>query len=226
MCGGPVALVQAPLDTLGEGGTLAVPTHSGDNSDPSGWSNPPVPRPWWPAIRASTPAYDPPTTPSRGAGVVPETVRTWPGALRSAHPQTAFAALGPGARAVVEDHAIDYRLGERSPLARLEEAGARVLMLGTGYGSRTAFHLAEYRIPGPAVRNSFAALTASGRRWTTVTDTPVSDEGFEALGADFERPHPVVRGTAGGAEARLFPLAGAVAHAERRLPVHRPRDAA
>ncbi len=48
-----------------------------------------------------------------------------------------------------------------------------------------------------------------------MTDTSVSDEGFAELGAGFERSHPVVRGTAGGATARLFPLAAAVAHAER-----------
>ncbi|UKL05242.1 aminoglycoside N(3)-acetyltransferase [Streptomyces sp. NBU3104] len=223
VCGGPVALVQALLDAVGPDGTLTVPTHSGDNSDPAGWSAPPVPEPWWPAIRAHMPPYDPRTTPSRGVGVVPETLRTWPGALRSAHPQTSFAALGPGARALVEGHALDCRLGEQSPLARLEEAGARVLLLGTGYASCTAFHLAEYRISGPRVRNSFAVRTPSGPRWTTVTDTSVSDEGFAELGADFERSRAVVRGTVGGATARLFPLAAAVAHAERWLPVHRPR---
>ncbi|MGA5224329.1 aminoglycoside N(3)-acetyltransferase [Streptomyces koyangensis] len=223
VCGGPVTLVQALLDAVGPDGTLAVPTHSGDNSDPSGWGNPPVPESWWPAVRANMPPYDPRTTPSHGVGVVPETLRTWPGALRSAHPQTSFAALGPGARALVEDHALDCRLGEQSPLARLEESGARVLLLGAGYGSCTAFHLAEYRIAGPAVRNSFAVRTSSGPRWTTVTDTSVSDEGFAELGADFERSHPVVRGTVGGATARLFALAAAVAHAERWLPAHRPR---
>ncbi|MEU6109678.1 AAC(3) family N-acetyltransferase [Streptomyces albidoflavus] len=223
VCGGAVTLVQALLDAVGPDGTLAVPTHSGDNSDPSGWGNPPVPESWWPAVRANMPPYDPRTTPSHGVGIVPETLRTWPGALRSAHPQTSFAALGPGARALVEDHALDCRLGEQSPLARLEEAGARVLLLGAGYGSCTAFHLAEYRIAGPAVRNSFAVRTSSGPRWTTVTDTSVSDEGFAELGADFERNHPVVRGTVGGATARLFPLAAAVAHAERWLPAHRPR---
>ncbi len=37
-------------------------------------------------------AVRPRTTPSHGVGVAPETVRTWPGALRSTHPQTSFAA--------------------------------------------------------------------------------------------------------------------------------------
>jgi hypothetical protein len=39
-----------------------------------------------------------------------------------------------------------------------------------------------------------------------------------------ERDRPVVRGKAGAADARLFPVAGAVAYAERRLGTRRPRD--
>lgn len=225
VCGGPEAVVQGLLDVLGDDGTLVVPTHSPDNSDPAQWSRPPVPETWWAEIRASMPPYDPRTTPSRGVGVVPETVRNWPDAVRSAHPQTSFAALGPRAAATVDGHGLDCRLGERSPLARLEEAGARVLLLGVGFGSCTAFHLAEYRLPAPRVDNSFAVTTPQGRRWRTVRDVSVSDERFGDLGAAFEQERPVLRGTVGAATARLFSLAEAVAFAEVWLAEHRPRTA-
>lgn len=152
VCGGPVAVVQALLDVLAPDGTLVVPTQTGDLSDPALWSNPPVPEDWWDTIRRAMPAYDPLVTPSRGVGVLPETVRTWPGALRSAHPQTSFAAIGTRAHEVVDGHALDCRLGEHSPLARLEAMHARVLLLGAGYDTCTSFHLAEYRVPTPLVR--------------------------------------------------------------------------
>ncbi|MFE6779544.1 aminoglycoside N(3)-acetyltransferase [Streptomyces sp. NPDC057702] len=222
VCGGASAVVAALLDVLGPRGTLVVPTHTAENSDPAGWVNPPVPREWWPVIRAETPAYDPATTRSFHVGVVPETVRTWPGAARSAHPQTSFAAVGPRAQAIVADHAPDCRMGERSPLAHLEAAGARVLLLGVGYDSCSAFHLAEYRIPGPRGDNSFAAMTPAGRRWITVRDVEVDDDRFDELGAAFEREHPVARGTVGAADARLFALPDAVAYAEGWLARHRP----
>jgi aminoglycoside 3-N-acetyltransferase len=218
--GGPVTVVRALLDALGPDGTLVVPAQSGDLSDPALWQAPPVPEEWWADIRATMPAYDPLTTPSRGVGVVPETVRTWPGALRSAHPQTSFAAVGPRAAEIVAGHATDCRLGELSPLAKLERLAARVLLLGAGYDSCTCFHLAEYRVPSPRVKVGRPAPDG----WETVTEVSITSERFDELGHDFERDRPVVRGRVGAAEARLFPVADAVAYAERWLPVHRPRE--
>ncbi|MFI0169554.1 aminoglycoside N(3)-acetyltransferase [Streptomyces sp. NPDC017095] len=218
--GGAVAVVRGLLDALGPDGTLVVPTQTGEQSDPALWEDPPVPEEWWDPIRATMPPYDPLVTPSRGVGVIPETVRTWPDARRSAHPQTSFAALGPRAREITDGHAPDCRLGERSPLARLEGLGARVLLLGTDYTSCTSFHLAEYRIPGPLVE---VGRPAPGGGWETVAEVSVTSDRFDELGHDFERDRPVVRGRVGAAEARLFPLADAVAYAERWLPLHRPR---
>ncbi|MER6114014.1 aminoglycoside N(3)-acetyltransferase [Streptomyces hirsutus] len=221
--GGPISVVAALLDVLGPDGTLVVPAQSGDLSDPALWGDPPVPNAWWETIRATMPGYDPATTPTRGVGIVPETVQTWPGARRSAHPQTSFAALGRRAAEVVAVHARDCRLGEHSPLAALERLDARVLLLGTGYDTCTCFHLAEYRIPSP--------LVAVGRPgpagWETPTEVSITSERFDELGHDFERDRPadrpVVRGRIGAAGARLFPLPDAVAYAERWLEVHRPR---
>ncbi|MEU9096286.1 AAC(3) family N-acetyltransferase [Streptomyces sp. NPDC048361] len=225
VCGGAPTVVRSLLDTLGETGTLVVPAFSNDNSDPAPWRRPAVPEEWWETIRGALPAYDPRTTPSRGVGVIPEAVRTWPGALRSDHPQCSFAAIGPGASRITAGHPLDCALGERSPLARLEEAGARVLLLGAGFGSCTSFHLAEYRVPGPVVDVSFAATTPRGREWLTVRDTALDSEDFAELGADFERDaRSVERGRAGAAVCRLFPVRDAVSYATRWLPVHRPYE--
>jgi len=119
VCGGPVAVVQALCDSLGADGTLVVPTHTPDNSDPAGWQHPPVPQSWWPIIRAHMPGFDAMLTPSRWMGAIAEAVRTWPGARRSDHPHTSFAALGRAADEIVAGHRLDDMLGDTSPLGRV-----------------------------------------------------------------------------------------------------------
>jgi aminoglycoside 3-N-acetyltransferase len=219
VCGGAVAVVQGLLDALGPDGTLVVPTQSAHLTDPADWRNPPVPEEWWETIRATMPVYDPRVTPTLGMGVIPETVRTWPGALRSAHPHSSFAAVGPRAQQVIAGHTPDCSLGERSPLARLEDLHARVLLLGAGYDACTSFHLAEYRIPSPLVKVGRPGPAG----WEVVTEVSITSDRFDELGHDFERDRPVVRGTVGAADVRLFPVADAVGYAERWLAIHRPR---
>jgi aminoglycoside 3-N-acetyltransferase len=222
VCGGAVAVVQALRDALGDAGTLVVPTQTGDNTDPRHWANPPVPESWWPAVRAHTPAFDPATTPSRRMGQIAEAVRTWPGAVRSNHPQTSFAAVGPAAGELMADHDLACRLGERSPLAALERRRARVLLLGAGFESCTAFHLAEYRVPTPDVVSYGAAVdTATGRAWVTFEDVRSESDDFTLLGASYVSARPTIVGRVGQATCRLFPLADAVAFAVGWLPGHR-----
>jgi aminoglycoside 3-N-acetyltransferase len=211
VCGGAVAVVQALLDVVGPAGTLVVPTHTGENSDPEHWINPPVPESWWEVIREHMPAFDPAVSRSYGVGVIPEVVRTWPGAVRSNHPHTSFAALGPAAAELMADHRLDSQLGEGSPLAALERAGGTVLLLGVGFDRCTTFHLAEYRVPGLPMGEFAAAIqTPRGRRWSNYTDVKIDSDDFAALGAAYEETGTVRRGRVGAADSRLFPVRAAV----------------
>lgn len=211
VCGGSVAVVEALLDVLGPGGTLVVPSHTGENSDPKLWRNPPVPESWWPVIREHMPAFDPAVTRTYGIGVVPETVRTWPGAVRSEHPLTSFAALGPAAAELMAGHRLDSQLGEASPLAALERVAGKVLLLGAGFDACTAFHLAEYRVPSPRTAEFGTAMrTANGREWVTFVDVEVDSDDFAELGAAYEQAGTVLTGRVGEAECRLFGVREAV----------------
>jgi aminoglycoside 3-N-acetyltransferase len=221
--GGARTVVRALLDVLGLAGTLVVPTQTADNRDPASWDDPPVPAAYWPQIRAQLPAFDPARSPSHRMGAVAECVRTWPGAIRSGHPQTSFAALGPAAAGLLAGHRLESQLGESSPLARLEEIGAKILLLGVGFDRCTAFHLAEYRLPNPPIMaNSAAVATPIGRTWMQFPGVALDSADFAALGADLQaRTDLVTAGVVGAAATRLLPLPADVAYAQGWLSVHR-----
>jgi aminoglycoside 3-N-acetyltransferase len=63
--GGTHAVIQALLDALGTEGTLMMPTHSADLTEPSKWRQPPIPDAWLAQVRAEMLPFDPARTPKR-----------------------------------------------------------------------------------------------------------------------------------------------------------------
>lgn len=221
--GGPVTVVQALMEVITPEGTLIMPTHSTDNSEPSHWKNPPVPEAWWPVIRQTMPGYDPRVTPTRQMGRIVDTFCAWPGTERSAHPASSFAAWGRHADQIVGDHPLDYSLGENSPLARIYDLSGWVLLLGVGFGNNTSFHLAEYRIERQTeVEQGAAVLEGDRSVWRVYRDIELNDEVFPQIGTEFEQTGQVRRGLVGSAQALLLPQRPAVDFAAEWLT--RPRQ--
>lgn len=223
--GGPSAVVLALEEALGEEGTLVMPAHSGDLSDPSKWGNPPVPETWWQAIRDEMPPFQQDMTPTLGMGAVVECFRKQEGVLRSNHPQVSFCGRGPKASWLVENHELAYGLGEGSPLAKLYEDNAMVLLLGVGYDNNTSIHLAEYRAnyASKATVINGAPILKDGRRvWCTFEDIDISSDDFIKLGEEFEQiTGHVKKVQVGDAAARLMPVRPLVDFAVAWLEKHR-----
>jgi aminoglycoside 3-N-acetyltransferase len=207
VAGGPQAVVQALLDMLGPAGTLIVPTHNPENTDPATWQHPPVAEEAWAPIRDGSPGFDPARSPaSRWMGRLAELVRTWPGTLRSNHPQVSFAAHGAHAAQVVEGHRLDDALGESSPLGAVYRLDGKVLLLGCGHDSNTSLHLSEWRQSDPPRQQTSSSIRQPDgtARWVTWTDVAEDEEDFAVIGAEFDATGAVVKGPVGESTARLM----------------------
>ncbi|MCQ4088593.1 aminoglycoside N(3)-acetyltransferase [Saccharibacillus sp. JS10] len=226
IAGGAEAVVLGLEDALGDQGTLVMPTQSSELTDPAIWMNPPLDPSWWDLVRAEMPLYDPDMTSTTGMGAIPETFRKQRETLRSRHPHLSFAARGPEAQSIIENHSLSYGLGEQSPLAKLYDRDAWVLMLGTGYGTNTSFHLSEYRSDYRGKKNlrpSAKVMGEQGAEWVKFDDINFDSADFERMGADFESEQngQIKRGKIGRADCRLIPQRVLVDYAVRWLELYR-----
>ena len=136
--GGASVVVQALLDAVGPAGTIVAYVdferfyEDGD---------------------AEIPVFDKRIArAARDHGVLHETLRTWPGAVRSAHPDAGVVAIGRLAEWVVCEHPFRYGYGEGSPFERAVQAKTKVLMLGAPLDTITLLHYAEHRARMPDKR--------------------------------------------------------------------------
>jgi aminoglycoside 3-N-acetyltransferase len=225
VAGGAQSVVEALLTVVGPAGTVVMPTQSGQLTDPAGWSNPPVPPEWIAAARDGLPAYDPDLTPTRGMGAVVDCFRHHPDTIRSPHPHVSFAANGRLAREIVGSHPLAPATGDASPLGRLYELDAVVLLLGVTHLNNTSLHLAEERAgwDGKRSRPHGAPMLVDGeRRWVVWDDLDRDVEDFEVIGdafagAGLERTGPVGAGT-----GRLSRQRDLVDFAVDWMSTHRP----
>ncbi|MBC3842856.1 AAC(3) family N-acetyltransferase [Streptacidiphilus sp. 4-A2] len=214
--GGAATLVAALRGALGPTGTLVAYTATPENSDTSrlfmdataGLDAAGLAR-----YRAAMPPFDPRSTPcSPTVGRLSEVIRSQQGALRSAHPQTSFAAVGQAAAEVTEGHPPECHLGEESPLGRIYRRGGSALLVGIPHWQCTGYHLAEYRVDWRARRRySCVVRDADGaRRWLEFTGLDLDDRHFPQLGAAVRAQVGFRRGRLGDAECVRIPLVAAV----------------
>ncbi len=225
LIGGPDTLIGAIREVIGDAGTLAVATD---------WHAPYLEHrltdaqgrvlPEWrdhipPFDRASTRAV-------RDNSVIAEFLRTTPGALRSANPNCGIAAIGGRAAWLVADHPLDFGYGPGSPLAKLVEAGGRVLMIGAPLDTMTLLHHAEHLADVPDKRvldMEIPHATPGGTHWrmtqeyesTEAIVAGLPDDYFATLLTDYLRAGHGRQGAIGQAPSILVDAAGIVAFATR-----------
>lgn len=182
---GPYDVIDAVRDVLGPGGTLLVPTHSGQLTDPAAWRRPSVPAAWVEEIRREMAPFDPLRTPVRNRGSLPEHFLRCPGARRSGHPLNSTAAIGAKADDFTASHPLDESEGVGSPCHKLYLADGQALLMGTGLESCSALHTAEFIADVSYLRRTEMKVLVRGfdgrNEFRRLRKYPGSSENFEKL---------------------------------------------
>ncbi len=142
-------------------------------------------------------------------GILAETFRAARGTLRSAHPTLSFCARGPNAATFLAGHERETGLGEKSPLGSLYARGAIVVMIGTGWDTCTAMHLAEYRVAEiTRAHGNTPDMVTCWHEGETWADIAYRTELFPAIGDAFVRERPdAIRGGPMPAQGRSWSAA-------------------
>lgn len=148
--GGPECVIRAMLDTLGEEGTLMMPTFTYESSYADSFFS-----------HAHTPSC---------VGLLSETFRKTPGVYRTAHPTHSVAIRGRLLGALISGEAEDDTpMGPHSPYRKLGAYGAKILMLGCSLRHTSYLHALEeegdlfYALRG---HQTYTVVEADGRRHT------------------------------------------------------------
>jgi len=206
--GGAVSVILALEDAIGETGNLIMPTQTEQLCEPDEYDGS-LTAGEIKIIKDGMPLYDPDLTPTTHMGFIAETFRKQKGVRRSDHPHMSFAARGPDAEAIAGHHPLHYALSGTSPLGRLYERGAQILLLGAPTDSNTSLHLAEYNQNNTFVKPKIwgVKMRIDGKeRWTTYTDINNDSDDFGRIFDDFRADTALVReGRIGNAASFLMP---------------------
>ncbi|MFL6248729.1 MAG: AAC(3) family N-acetyltransferase [Thermoanaerobaculia bacterium] len=192
---GPLGLIHALRDAIGEDGTLVMPTMT-DGETP----------------------FDPASTPTSGMGIVAETFWRQPGVLRSTHPGGSFAALGPLASRICAPQPLSPPHGPDSPPGRVHDLGGQVLLLGVTHSENTTLHVAEAIAQVPySVEHPCVVEIDGDVRTVMIAETDHCCRRF-AMMDDWLRERGLQReGRVGNAHARLCASRDIVAVAVEKL---------
>ena len=207
VCGGAQTVVDALLEVVGYEGTIVVSMQTGDNSEPSYWQHPPVTIELYDVIRKSHPSFHVVHSHVRKMGAISESIRHRDGSVMTHHPSVAFCAMGKYARFICRHHDLDFPLSKESPLGACYDLKAHILLLGVGYDSCTALHLAESISGKRAVILQGGAVEGStGRIWQKYLDYDYDPDDFKNIGLELERKNLVTNFKIGNAHVKFFEM--------------------
>lgn len=146
-------------------------------------------------------------------GQVAEYFRTYPGFLRSCHPQFSYTALDTNAGTLTQRHPHDNRFGPGSPLGWLIDVGGKVALLGAPHDTMSLFQLTQTLVGDcPAVEKAAPMMMDGARQWARYSDIDYPIVWFVAGVAALIESGIAAAGQVSAAPSIMFPAAEAVEH--------------
>lgn len=122
----PADVITTLIEVIGNKGTLIMPTFTYSYSGIWG-----------------SKAFHLDETPGVSNGILTETLRAFPGSLRSSHPTYSVVAIGMHSKDVTADKEHANALGMGSSFDEAKQLGAKILLLGVGQNRNSMIHHAE-----------------------------------------------------------------------------------
>jgi len=134
-------VIDALLDVVKEG-VIIMPAHTSENSDPTFWENPPVPKEWIPIIKNNKRPFDKRIYMPERVGKTPAAFLKYPNVERTNHPIESLAIYNQTNDPTWLDHSLSQD-DDVHPLYKLTQEEGKILFLGTDFQTCTSVHLTE-----------------------------------------------------------------------------------
>jgi len=159
--GGADTVIDALLDTVGPKGTILMP------------------------VMTFSTVFNADTSTSE-TGLIGETMRKRPNAIRSLSPTHSTTGIGPKAKSLLDGHDAEIPYGPNgfgSPLDKLAKGGGYVMLLGVSHVSNTTSHLILYHADIPFLEQwrDVEVTSADGATRTVKARHAGCSDGFERL---------------------------------------------
>ena len=181
---GPFDVIDSISDCIGEDGTLVLPTHTGQLTDPADWKKPAILPDDLKKVRDHMRPFDVQFSLPRNRGLLPQAFLMYPKIFRSNHPLNSIAAKGQHAEDLASDHPLHASEGIDSPMGQLYSLNSSILLLGVGLESCTGFHLAEFLTDVPYLKDNTVSVLVddgNGRRFEKLERYPTISQHFNKL---------------------------------------------
>ncbi len=151
---GALDVIDSLTELVGEKGTILMPSHSGQLTDPADWKIGDFSFADKDIISKNMAPFNPRLTQIRNRGEIPRVFLMYPNVFRSQHPINSVSARGKMAKYFTSLHDLNDSEGENSPVGRLYEKNGHVLLIGVDLSRCSAIHLAEFKSDVPYLKDS------------------------------------------------------------------------